>query len=152
MRKVLFGGAFDLLHAGHIRAFYKAREFGDYLVVSVLSDERIKAKNGKRDVFKENLAPIIPAKERVEIVRALRPVDEVVCLEGDPDYPVIKLLDLVKPDVLVLCLDEYNAMHVDLSRERSACEERGIELVTIPRIITESGLDSSGIIDKILTA
>jgi len=124
MKKVLFGGSFDLLHAGHIRAMYKAKEFGDYLIVAVLSDERIKAKQGKREGFADHLAPVIPAKERVEIVEALKPVDQVVCPEGDSEYPVIKLLDVVKPDVLCLCIDEYNAMKVDLSAEREACKTK----------------------------
>ena len=34
MKKVFVSGAFNVLHAGHIRFFEDARALGDYLVVS----------------------------------------------------------------------------------------------------------------------
>lgn len=138
MIKVLVGGGFDLFHYAHLMTLRKAKEFGDYLIVNVNSDERLRMKKGPT-------RPIIPARERVEIVQAIGIVDEVVCLEGDDTYPVFKLLDLVKPDVLVLNGEEFD----DFSREREECEKRGIKLVLIPRIIAPSGLDTSGIIKKI---
>lgn len=138
MRKVLVGGGFDLFHYAHLLTLQEAKKYGDYLIVNVLSDERLKAKKGPT-------RPIIPAKERMEIVMAIGIVNEVICLEGDPEYPVFKVLEMVKPNVFVINHDEF----ADLSQEREVCELLGIELVTIPRIIAPSGLDTSKIVKKI---
>ncbi len=59
----------DLLHAGHMEFFKKAREYGDYLIIGVLSDE---------DVASYKRVPILTLKERVAMVQACRYVDEVV--------------------------------------------------------------------------
>tara|TARA_R100001530_G_scaffold95923_1_gene66727 strand:+ start:1463 stop:1891 length:429 start_codon:yes stop_codon:yes gene_type:complete len=137
-KKVMTGGAFDLLHWGHLLLFEECTKYGDYLIVSVLSDARIRAKKGKN-------RPIIPEAGRIAMVEALSVVDEVVCLSGDPDYPVIKLLDIHKPDVLVLNQDEF----ADFSEEKNACRERNIELVFVPRLIPPTGLDTTKIVAKI---
>lgn len=63
-------GVFDLFHIGHLNIIKRAKEKCDYLIVGVTTDElAILAKNKK---------PIIPFKERVEIVKSLKYVDEVV--------------------------------------------------------------------------
>ena len=59
----------DLMHAGHIEFFKKAREFGDYLIVGVLSDE---------DIASYKRVPILTLDERVAEVQACRYVDEVI--------------------------------------------------------------------------
>lgn len=59
----------DLMHAGHIRFFQQAREFGDYLIVGVLADE---------DVASYKRVPILTLAERVAEVEACRYVDEVI--------------------------------------------------------------------------
>jgi cytidyltransferase-like protein len=58
----------DLMHAGHVEFFKKARELGDYLIVGVLSDE---------DIASYKRVPILTLKERVIEVEACRYVDEV---------------------------------------------------------------------------
>jgi len=63
-------GVFDLFHIGHLRVLERARDHCDRLVVGVTTD----ALSLKR----KNKTPIIPEFERMEIVRALRCVDEVV--------------------------------------------------------------------------
>lgn len=59
----------DLLHAGHIEFFKKARTFGDYLIIGVLSDE---------DVESYKRVPILSLKERAAIIEACKYVDEVI--------------------------------------------------------------------------
>ena len=59
----------DLLHVGHVEFFKKARSFGDYLIVGVLSDE---------DVASYKRIPILTLPERVSIIEACRYVDEVI--------------------------------------------------------------------------
>jgi D-glycero-beta-D-manno-heptose 1-phosphate adenylyltransferase len=89
-RRVVFAnGAFDLLHAGHVRYLEAARREGDRLVVAVNSDASVaRAKGAGR--------PIIPAAERAEIVAALECVDVVVVFEEDSAAP---LLGEMRPDV-----------------------------------------------------
>jgi rfaE bifunctional protein nucleotidyltransferase chain/domain len=86
---VFANGAFDLLHAGHVRYLEAARETGDYLVVGVNSDRSVRAAKGDR-------RPVVPERERAEIVAALRCVDAVVLF--DEDSPA-SLISELKPDV-----------------------------------------------------
>lgn len=59
----------DLLHAGHVEFFQKARAFGDYLIIGVLSDE---------DVQSYKRVPIESLEERALVIQACRYVDEVI--------------------------------------------------------------------------
>ena len=89
-RRVVFAnGAFDLLHAGHVRYREGARAEGDWLVVAVNSDASVtRAKGAGR--------PIVPEAERLEIVAALGCVDAAVAFEEDSPAG---LLDEIRPDV-----------------------------------------------------
>lgn len=89
-RKVVFAnGAFDLLHAGHVRYLEAARREGDWLVVAVNSDASVARSKGAG-------RPVVPAAERAEIVAALETVDAVVVFEEDSPSA---LLEELKPDV-----------------------------------------------------
>jgi rfaE bifunctional protein nucleotidyltransferase chain/domain len=89
-RRVVFAnGAFDLLHAGHVRYLEAARREGNWLVVGVNSDASVARSKGSG-------RPIVPASERAEIVAALESVDAVVVFEEDSPSA---LLDEIKPDV-----------------------------------------------------
>jgi rfaE bifunctional protein nucleotidyltransferase chain/domain len=89
-RRVVFAnGAFDLLHAGHVRYLEAARREGNWLVVGVNSDASVARSKGSG-------RPIVPASERAEIVAALESVDAVVVFEEDSPSA---LLDELKPDV-----------------------------------------------------
>ena len=61
-------GTFDLFHIGHINLLKRAKQFGDYLIVGVSSDKCNNEKN-KRSV--------IPEKQRLEIVKSCKYVDQV---------------------------------------------------------------------------
>ncbi len=63
-------GVFDMFHVGHLNIVRQAREQCDYLIVGVVSDEVVAGIKGR--------APVVPLEERIEIVAALRDVDEVV--------------------------------------------------------------------------
>jgi glycerol-3-phosphate cytidylyltransferase len=63
-------GAFDLFHIGHLNLLRKAKLQCDYLIAGVVSDEVLIAHKGVR--------PVIPLRERLEIVRSVRFVDEAL--------------------------------------------------------------------------
>lgn len=63
-------GVFDMFHIGHLNILRRAREMCDYLIVGVSTDELVMS-------YKHH-SPVIPYDERVEIVKAIRYVDEVV--------------------------------------------------------------------------
>ena len=62
-------GVFDLFHVGHLRLLEKAKNNCDYLIVGVSIDELVSYKYKKA---------VIPFKERIEIVRSIKYVDEAL--------------------------------------------------------------------------
>lgn len=69
MKKVITYGTFDLFHIGHLRLLSRLKSMGDYLIVAVSTDE-FNQEKGKRSVINFN--------DRVEILKNLRIVDEVI--------------------------------------------------------------------------
>jgi glycerol-3-phosphate cytidylyltransferase len=69
MKTVLTYGTFDLFHIGHLNLLKRARELGDRLIVAVSTDE-FNATKGK--------TTLMPFEHRVELVRSVRFVDEVI--------------------------------------------------------------------------
>ena len=65
---VAASGYFDPVHLGHIEYLKKAKELGDKLIVIVNNDKQTEMKKGKE---------FMPFKERLEIVKSLKFVDEV---------------------------------------------------------------------------
>lgn len=63
-------GVYDMFHIGHLNIIRRAKELCDYLIVGVSTDELVQLEKKK--------TPIIPYKERAEIVAAIKYVDQVV--------------------------------------------------------------------------
>lgn len=90
--RVITFGTYDVFHVGHLRILQRARELGNYLIVGVSTDKLNFDKKGRYPIYSEN--------ERIEIVSALRCVDEIFLeesLEQKRDY-----LLQYKADVLVM--------------------------------------------------
>lgn len=66
---VLTFGTFDVFHVGHLRILNRARSLGDSLIVGVSTDLLNAEKKGRTPVYNE--------QERIEIVGALKCVDQV---------------------------------------------------------------------------
>lgn len=86
---VLTNGCFDLLHVGHVRYLHGAKALGGRVVVGINSDESVRAIKGQG-------RPLMPERERAEIVAALADVDAVVIF-GEPN--VRALIRELKPDI-----------------------------------------------------
>lgn len=69
MKTVLTYGTFDLFHIGHLNLLKRAKQLGDKLIVAVSTDE-FNATKGK--------TTLMPFEHRMELVRSVRFVDEVI--------------------------------------------------------------------------
>ncbi|MFA4999105.1 MAG: adenylyltransferase/cytidyltransferase family protein, partial [Candidatus Paceibacterota bacterium] len=90
-------GSWDMLHIGHLRYLIKAKEQGDILIVGVDSDRGIK-------LYKKNeLRPVIPQDERMEMLKYQECVDYITLVDDidDDGKWQYKLIDAIKPDVFV---------------------------------------------------
>jgi rfaE bifunctional protein nucleotidyltransferase chain/domain len=91
-RSVVFtNGCFDLIHRGHLDYLRRSKSFGDVLIVAVNSDRSVRKIKGKG-------RPILPQKDRAEIIAALEPVDYVFIFNEETP---LRVIDVLKPDILV---------------------------------------------------
>lgn len=91
-RRIVFtNGCFDLLHPGHIGSLEQARALGDALIVGLNSDAGVRQLKGAG-------RPVLPERERAEILCALECVDAVVIFDEPTPREIISRL---LPDVLV---------------------------------------------------
>ncbi len=88
-RIVLANGCFDILHVGHIRYLEGAKKLGDVLVVGVNSDDQVRTQKGVG-------RPLVPERERAEIIAAIRAVDFVTIFT---EPTVEQLLLSIRPDI-----------------------------------------------------
>lgn len=129
---VLTIGTFDLLHRGHIDLFMFCKNLAGEngkVVVGVNTDEFVRFYKGK--------APIINTTHRMDMVRSIRWVDEVVVNKGDEDCKVI--IDQIRPQFLVVgsdWLEKDYLKQTDLSRKY--LEDMMITLVYTPRFYDSS--------------
>jgi rfaE bifunctional protein nucleotidyltransferase chain/domain len=86
---VLANGCFDVLHAGHVRYLEGARALGDLLVVGINSDGQVSRLKGEG-------RPILPERDRSEIVASLEAVDLVTIFD---EPTVAELLLAIRPDI-----------------------------------------------------
>lgn len=63
-------GVYDMFHIGHLNILKNAKNYCDYLIVGVSTDEVV--------VKNKHKSPIIPFSDRVEIVSSIKYVDEVI--------------------------------------------------------------------------
>lgn len=82
-------GCFDLLHVGHVRYLEAAKAEADRLIVAVNADASVAGLKGAG-------RPILPERDRAELVAALRAVDYVVIFS---DATVDRLLRTLQPAV-----------------------------------------------------
>lgn len=73
MKKYRLGyttGVFDMFHIGHLNILKRAKEQCEWLIVGVSTDELVEAYKHK--------TPVIPYKERIAIVEAIKYVDQAI--------------------------------------------------------------------------
>jgi rfaE bifunctional protein nucleotidyltransferase chain/domain len=108
---VLTSGSFDILHEGHSMYLEAARRLGDFLIVGVDSDEKVRRRKGPA-------RPVVPEHERLRMVAHQRGVG-IVTLKG-LEHPKWALVQAAHPDVLVATEDTYSEQEI-ASLEKSCC-------------------------------
>ena len=88
---VSINGCFDILHSGHVRILDAAAEQGDIVVVGLNSDASVQLGKGP-------LRPIVPERERAELLLGLRAVDYVFVF---PEKDCMDFICLARPHVHV---------------------------------------------------
>jgi len=92
MTTVIVNGTFDILHPGHIAMLNTARSLGNYLIVCIDTDRRVKELKG-------NSRPINNQTDRKIMLQNLKAVDIVEFFDSQEE--LIKLIHLYKPDIMV---------------------------------------------------
>lgn len=119
MHKILTFGVYDYFHIGHLRLFEQCKKYGDYLIVAVQDGNYILK-------FKPDAKVMYSTQERVDMVQALRVVDEVVVYETVG----IAALEKIEFDILALGEDHVGGRFDVIT---GWCREHGKEIVRLKR-------------------
>ena len=131
MKKVFVSGAFNVLHAGHIRFLKDARALGDWLIVSFPSADLLWKLYGKKSVLAD--------EDKMVLLNALSMVDEVVLsTDDDRDLSFKSVFREMRPDVLAVTTDD---LYQDA--KRALCAETGAEFVVLEKTAPEHGQTTS---------
>ena len=135
MVRVMASGVFDILHPGHIYYLEEAKKLGDELFVVVAKDSTVR---------KQKHEPITLESMRLEMVKALKPVDKAVLGHEDDRYRIVEEL---KPDIIALGYDQKD----DEEKIKNDLKKRGLNIKVVR--MPELAHDLSGtkkIIQKII--
>ena len=103
LRVVLTSGSFDIIHEGHSMYLEAARHFGDFLIVGLDSDDKIRSRKGPD-------RPAVPQMERLRMVTHQRGVGLVTLKHAF--HARWQLIKTVSPDVLVATEDTYTKAEI----------------------------------------
>ncbi len=124
---VMLGGAFEIIHPGHVHAMAEAKGLGDTLVVVVAADSSVLKNKGRE--------PVTPQDWRVRLVSTLRSVD--VALPGGLGS-IYDTLERVRPDIVALGYDQkHNPKDIEAEAARRGMHPKVIRLTSpIPGVKT----------------
>lgn len=104
-------GVWDLLHVGHCRYLAATRERGHISIIEVDDDEVVRARKP------DNLhRPVVPMKERLEMLSYVRPVDLMYPLVFGEDP--IEFIRVMRPDIFIVSETSADSKEDYLSRIR----------------------------------
>jgi len=115
-------GVYDMFHIGHLNVIRNAKQLCDNLIVAVSTDELVRNEKG--------VVPIIPFQERVQIVQALRYVDQVVAQESYAIEGKIQAAKKYGADVMFVGDDWKGSAKWNEIEQRLA--EIGVDVVYLP--------------------
>ena len=96
MKKIWINGCFDIIHRGHIELFKYAKNLGDFVVVGIDSDRRVKKLKGSS-------RPINNQQDRKFLLESITYIDKVVIFDTEEDQK--SCINLYSPDIMVIGSD-----------------------------------------------
>jgi len=117
---VYTSGVFDILHRGHLNILNHARTLGKKLTVGIQNDQAVFENKG--------YYPVLKTKERLEQMRSLPFVDEVI--EYYSGVNQASILAKVKPDTMIQG-DDW-PLQADRTKVMQYLKDHGIKLVLVP--------------------
>jgi rfaE bifunctional protein nucleotidyltransferase chain/domain len=93
---IFVNGTFDILHRGHLELLNYAKSLGDFLLVGIDTDERVKEKKGPT-------RPIYNQEERKFFLENLKAVDQVKFFSTDNELE--SMIESFKPDIMIVGSD-----------------------------------------------
>lgn len=115
MRRVITYGTFDLLHYGHINLLRRGKQYGDYLIVALSTDDFNWNQKRKKCYFSFD--------KRKALLEAIRYVDLVIPEES---------WDQKVTDVREYHIDTF-VMGDDWKGEFDFLQDEGVDVVYLPR-------------------
>lgn len=115
MKRVITYGTFDLLHYGHINLLKRAKQYGDYLIVALSTDDFNWNQKRKKCYFSYD--------KRKALLEAIRYVDLVIPEES---------WDQKVTDVREYHIDTF-VMGDDWKGEFDFLQDEGVDVVYLPR-------------------
>lgn len=100
MKKVVVNGTFDVVHPGHLALLNYAKSLGDFLVVAIDADDRVKQLKGPK-------RPINTQTERQLLLENLRAVDQVVIFNSSEE-----LIDIIQQCAIMVKGSDYRGRSV----------------------------------------
>ena len=95
-KRIWTNGCFDILHRGHIEMFRYAKSLGDYLIVGVDTDEKVKLDKGKD-------RPINTLDDRMYVLNSIECIDRVLSFKSTEDLE--RIIKYWSPAVMVIGSD-----------------------------------------------
>lgn len=134
MKKVFVSGCYDILHGGHVEFFLQAKALGDYLIVSVASDEVLWKHKHRR--------PSIPLQHKIHLLKSLNMVNEVV-IGKDPELGFDFKCELlrIRPDILAVTEDDRYG-----EEKKELCKQHNINYVVLPKTLNYEKISTSQIV------
>lgn len=99
MNKIFVNGTFDIVHRGHLEMIEYAKSLGNYLLVAVDSDQRVKDLKGTD-------RPINNQSDRKYLLQSLRWVDDVYIFNSAEELE--NIIKNYSPDIMVKGSDYSN--------------------------------------------
>ena len=138
-KRIVIAGTFDILHPGHVFLVTEAAKLGTVIVVIARDENVIHAKGHP---------VIVPEKQRLFMVEALKGVSKAVLGNPGPDF--ISIVEELKPDILMLGPNQ-NISQDDVQKR---LEQKGLStrVIRLERLFDEFPLNSSTrIIEKAIS-
>lgn len=100
MNKIVVNGTFDIIHPGHLALLNYAKSLGDFLIVAIDTDARVKKLKGEA-------RPVNNQHERKLLLDNLKAVDEVRLFSSDEE-----LIDIIRECNIMVKGSDYSGKDI----------------------------------------